>query len=297
VGCGMKNKQLGVFYILLSGFFFASMSLFVKLAGDLPSMQKVLFRNLIALAIALMVIQRSGLHFTWQRKNFPLLIIRSLAGTLGIVCNFYALDHMILSDATILNKLSPFFVIIFSRIILKERIKLQQIFYVVGAFMGAALIVKPSFSEITPLPNLLALVGGISAGFAYTIVRILGNRGIPAPIIVAFFSLFSTLFAVPFVLFSYESMTLMQWMYLLLAGITAAGGQFSITKAYSYAPAKEISVFDYAQVLFTSILSIVFFAQFPDAASLTGYVIIALMAVLMFFHNKREVQDLPLSTL
>lgn len=275
-------------YILLSGFFFAVMMVFVKLAGPLPSMQKALFRNIIALVAALMILRRSKTRFTWKREDFPILLLRGLAGTIGLVANFYAVDHLILSDATILNKLAPFSVIIFSRIFLKEKITPVQILLVFGAFFGASLVVKPSFSNTDLFPYLIGLLGGISAGAAYTCIRELGNRKMPAPVIVAFFSLFSTLAIIPFVIADHQSMEGNQILFLLLAGICATGGQFSITKAYSYAPANEISVYDYTQILFASLLSVFIFNEYPDIISIIGYIIVTAMAVLMFLYSKRK---------
>lgn len=284
----MHNKPLGVLYIVVSGFFFALVMLFIKLAGPLPTMQKALFRNFIALVIALMIMARTKTRFVWRREDFPILLLRSLAGTIGLVANFYAVDHLILSDATILNKLAPFFVIIFSRIFLKEKISLVQMLLVFGAFWGVSLVVKPVFSDTRAAPYLIGIVGGVGAGAAYTCVRVLGTRKVPAPVIVAFFSLFSTLVIVPFVIADHQSMQSYQVGFLLLAGISAAGGQFSITKAYSYAPAKEISVYDYTQVLFASLLSILIFGEYPDATSIGGYLIVIAMAALMFLYSKRK---------
>lgn len=284
----MQNKQLGVLYIVLSGFFFALVMLFIKLAGPLPTLQKALFRNIIALGIALMLLKKTKTPFAWKKQDFPVLLLRSLAGTIGMVANFYAVDHLILSDATILNKLAPFFVIIFSRIFLKEKVTTAQMVLVFGAFLGASLVVKPAFSNTDPFPYLIGILGGIGAGAAYTCVRELGTRSIPAAVIVAFFSLFSTLVITPFVIADHQSMGADQILFLLLAGISAAGGQFSITKAYAYAPAKEISVYDYTQILFASLLSIFIFSEYPDATSIGGYLIVTAMATLMFFYNKRK---------
>ena len=75
-------------------------------------------------------------------------------------------------------------------------------------------------------------------------------------------------------IFTYEAMTVKQLICLLMAGAAAAGGQFSITAAYFHAPAKEISVFDYTQVIFAAILSFLFFRDLPDIWSFVGYVII-----------------------
>ena len=94
-----------------------------------------------------------------------------------------------------------------------------------------------------------------------------------------FFSTFSTLVCLPFFLASYQPMTIKQLLFLLGAGLAATGGQLSITAAYTYAPAKEISVYDYTQVIFAAIWGFLFFGQIPDAWSVIGYVIIIGAAV------------------
>ena len=83
-------------------------------------------------------------------------------------------------------------------------------------------------------------------------------------------------------------MTLFQFLVLIGAGIAAAGGQFSITAAYCYAPAREISIFDYTQIIFASILGFVLFGQIPDIWSAIGYVVICSAAVAMFFYNSKR---------
>ena len=83
-------------------------------------------------------------------------------------------------------------------------------------------------------------------------------------------------------------MTLSQLLCLLGAGLSASGGQFAITAAYSYAPAKEISVYDYSQIIFAAALGYFMFGQIPDTLSFIGYLIIVSMAVLMFFYNRKK---------
>ena len=70
--------------------------------------------------------------------------------------------------------------------------------------------------------------------------------------------------------------------------MAAAGGQFSITAAYSFAPARELSVYDYTQVLFSALLGFLFFRQTPDLISWLGYAVICGAGVLMFLYTKRQ---------
>ena len=284
----MKDKYKGIIYILLAAFGFAMMSTFVRLAGDVPSIQKSFFRNLVALICASIIMVKNKVGFSGDKKNLGLLIVRSTCGTIGILCNFYAVDHLLLSDATMLNKMSPFFAIVFSYIFLREKVNLVQIFSVVGAFVGCLFIIKPSAS-MDAFPALIGLIGGMGAGAAYTAVRRLGQRGEKGPFIVFFFSAFSCVVVLPYVLFNYQPMTTMQLVYLLLAGVSAAVGQFSVTAAYCYAPAKEISVYDYSQVIFSAILGFFLFNQVPDRYSVLGYVLICGMAIYMFLYNTGKI--------
>ncbi len=282
----MKSKNKAILYILCSAFCFALMNTFVKLSGDIPSIQKSFFRNFVALLFAAFIIIREQNGFKIQKRNLPFLFIRSFMGTIGILCNFYAVDHLLLSDASMLNKLSPFFAILFSYLFLKEKLKLYQVFGILAAFVGALLIVKPGFS-ISAFPAFIGVFGGLSAGAAYTAVRYLGQRGEQGAMIVLFFSGFSCLVTLPVLLFDYTPMSIYQVLMLLLAGLSAAGGQFSITAAYSNAPAREISVYDYTQVIFSALLGFILFSQVPDIISILGYIIICGVSVVMYKLNMK----------
>lgn len=283
----LSSYKKGIFLIILSGFGFAVMNICVTLAGDLPLFQKALFRNGGAMLLALFVFLKSGDKPLVDKKSLGLLLLRASFGSVGLFANFYALDHMMVSDASMLNKLAPFFTLICSAIFLKEKTTLRQYLYVAGAFIGTLFIVKPAggFTE-EAFASFIAVLGGIGAGCAYTLVRLLGKRGMPSSQIVFGFSLVSTLIAIPFVIMDHAPMTLQQVLILILASLGATTGQFCITLAYKAAPSKEISIFDYFSVMFSAIFGFAFLGQVPDVISFIGYMIIFVMAYLMYLYNK-----------
>ncbi|MBQ6554979.1 MAG: DMT family transporter [Firmicutes bacterium] len=285
----MTKKHKAILYIITSAFCFALMNCFVKLAGDVPTMQKSFFRNFIAFITAALILVTSKTKTKPKLSDIPYLFVRSAAGTVGILCNFYAIDHMAaISDASMLNKMSPFFAIVFSFLILREKPKLFQTIGVITAFIGSLFIIKPSLDFTDTLPAFIGFTGGMGAGLAYTFVRILSGRGVAGAWIVVFFSAFSCLITVPALLLHYSPMTLNQLLMLLGAGLAATGGQFSITAAYSNAPAKEISIYDYSQIIFAAMLGFFLFGDMPDMFSILGYVIILGASVTVFIFNKRE---------
>lgn len=283
----MNNRRQGILYIIMAGFFFALMTFFVRLSGDLPTMEKAFFRNAVAAIIAFGTLVKSKEKFVFKKENIPDLFMRSLCGTLGLICNFYAIDKLNIADANILNKLSPFFAILMSYFILKEKANKIEWLSVIVAFTGALFVVKPSFN-MQFVYAMIGVCGGLGAGIAYTFVRKLGQKGERGPMIVLCFSVFSCVVTLPFLIFQYKPMSLLQFAFLILAGVAAAGGQFSITKAYTKAPARDISVFDYTQVLFAALLGFLFLDQIPDILSLIGYAIIIGSAVFKWAYIRKQ---------
>ena len=279
----MKQNNIikGIFHIVLAALFFSLMSVFVRMAGDLPTMQKAFFRNAIAVGIAFYLLKQSKTEMKLPKGSLFSLCMRSIFGTLGILCNFWALDHLGIADANMLNKMSPFFAMLMSIWILHEKPSLLEVACIIGAFIGVLFVVKPS-GGMQAFPALIGLLGGLAAGTAYTYVRKLGKAGVPGALIVLFFSLFSTIATLPSMFIGYQPMSLQQWIILLLAGMSATGGQLNITAAYSYAPAAKISVFDYTQILFAAIFGIVLFHEMPDLLSWMGYFIIIGVAILKY---------------
>ena len=284
-----RDKKLGVVFIICSAFCFALMNLFIRLAGDIPTLQKCFFRNFFALLIAGSALLRSHTPLRIGKGNLKYLLTRSIAGGLGMVGNFYAVDHMAISDASMLNKLSPFFAIIFSYVLMHESASAADWLSVAAAFTGALFVVKPTFG-FEMIPALAGVMGGFGAGLAYANVRKLGTRGENSMIIVAFFSAFTTFWLLPFLLLHYHPMTARQWCFMLLTGAAAAGGQIFITKAYAKAPAKEISVYDFSIVIFAAVFGFLFLGQMPDLFSAAGYIIIIGTAVLKWRYTQRHTQ-------
>lgn len=289
------NHLIGILCVIIAAFGFSLMTFFVRQSGDLPTLQKAFFRNAFAAIIAIVSLivtgrrekRRRGVSREQQPFDAELsekryfikpgcgkdIFFRCLFGTSGMIANFYAVDHLGIADANMLNKLSPFFAILLSIPILKEKPTRLDWASVLIAFLGSLLIIRPG-SNLTLVPALLGLYGGFGAGTAYVFVRALGRKGERTSVIVLCFSLFSCAVTLPQLIFAFHPMTGQQWLILCLAGISAAIGQFGITTAYKYAPAKDISVFDYTQVIFAALLGILFLGETPVPLSILGYIII-----------------------
>ncbi|MBR5067057.1 MAG: DMT family transporter [Lachnospiraceae bacterium] len=284
----MKDNLKGIICIIIAAAGFSLMTFFVRLSGDIPTMQKAFFRNAFALVIAIITLLVKKQKFEIKKDFGADIFFRCLFGTTGLIANFYAIDKLALADANMLNKLSPFFAIILSIPLLKEKPSKTDVIATIIAFAGALFIIRPTPQNMVLVPSLIGLYGGFGAGCAYAFVRRATKKGAATPVIVICFSLFSCMLTLPFMVFRYVHMTPLQLLILMAAGLSAAVGQFAITSAYKFAPAKKLSVFDYIQVLFAAAWGIIFLQETPTILSVIGYVIIIGVAVIRWEKARRE---------
>jgi len=285
----VSDKNKGILLMLISSMGFSLMAMFVKLAGDISSIQKTLIRNAVSMVIAFGFVVYYKERLLGKKENQKFLLLRSVLGAAGVILNFYAIDHLVLSDADMLNKMSPFITIIFAAIFLKEFVVRFQIVSIIIAFLGSLFIIKPTFN-LDMIPYMAGILSAVFAGGAYTVLRLLGNKE-QFYTVVFYFSSFTTVTLLPYVIIFYEPMTLKQWIYLLAGGFFATIGQFGITVSYKYAPPKEVSIFSYATVVYAGIISIVMFGEIPDLWSILGYIAIFGASFYMFIRNNKDFKE------
>jgi drug/metabolite transporter (DMT)-like permease len=268
----MTSSHRAVVFMLGSAAAFAVMGACVKAADAVPLVEKVMVRNLITLVIAGWLAIRSGRRLLGHRRNQMLLLARSLFGIAGVSCYFYAIDHLILADAAMLTKVSPFFVAVFAAAFLGERSSWGVMLAMVVAFIGGLLIIKPRF-DLSVVPALIGLGSSLFAGGAYTVLRALRTREATVTI-VYYFSLVSVLATAPLVAADPYLPQAAEWLLLLGIGVGAAVGQLGLTVAYRSAPAAQVSIYSYSTILFSALLGLVVWGEIPDPASLIGGVLI-----------------------
>lgn len=283
----MNNTKKAIACMISSAFFFALMSFFVKYASGVPMFQKAFFRNAIAALVALPLFLKGHYSFNIGKDNLKLLLCRVSFGAFGMLCNYYALDHMSLPDANMLNKTSPFFSMLAAMLILGERPTKKDWTALVVAFIGVLLIMKPSL-DVHFFYAVIGIAGGFGAGTAYAFVRKLGKAGVENSIIVLAFSLFTCIITAPVSIYEGINISLHDLVILIMVGVSAAAAQFSVTAAYSLAETRVVSIYGYTQIIFAALLSMIFFNEMPDALSLAGYVIIIAGAVFRQYGGGRK---------
>ncbi len=283
----MQNKRQGILLILVSSLFFAIMAAAVKAVPNIPLPEKIFFRNVIGLVAVGIPMARQGISF--KPNNTKLVLLRFVLGLSGVAMYYQSISMLQLSDAVIINKLSPFFVLILSVIFLKEKIKQYQIGALVLAIAGAMLVVKPGFN-FDLLPAVIGITGAFFAGSAYTTIRKLSAFDKPQ-VIVFYFCLLSTLATIPFIVAGqFVVPTWTELGFLLIIGLAALMAQIAMTNAYRHAPASQLAIYTYANVVFSIFFGIVLWAEIPDLWTLAGAGIIITASLINTYGNFKQAQ-------
>lgn len=283
----MDNKPKAIILMLVSALAFSIMGAMVKLSGDIPLFEKVFYRNLVSLIMAYIMIKNKKTSFFGKKENQKYLLSRSLLGLIGVILSFYALNNLVLSDANMLNKISPFFVTLFAAFFLKEKLSKIQIPVLIIVFTGALFIIKPQFN-LSVLPSLSGFISAMCAGAAYTLIRFLRERE-KAPTIVFYFSFVSIIVMFPLMMMNYQKPTIIQFIYLICVGMFAGIGQLCLTNAYKYAPAAEVSIYVYTSIVFSAIIGFIVWSELPDYLSVIGTVIIISAAIFTYTYNRKRI--------
>ncbi len=278
-----KNKFAAITFMLISALSYSIMQFCVKLTPDIPIMEKILIRNFFSMIIAFIIIKRKKLLLFGEKKNQKYLFGRTLGGYLGMNLFFIGTMKVTLSAAAIINKLSPFVVMILAYFFLKERITKYHIIALVLSLFGSWLVVKPQFNTAF-MPIILLVISAILSGIAFTSLRALGDKENEYTI-VFHYSFISVIISLPFLLFNFILPDFKSTLILLSVGIFAAIGQIALTYAYRLAPASEVSIYDYSNIIFSSIIGYIFLKEKLDLLEIIGIVIIIISSIIVYKVN------------
>lgn len=266
---------------------FAINSAFIKGIHGIPQEEEeVFYRSIMIFITSIVIIFKTKASLFWKKGNRFSLLGRDAFETLGAIASYFAVGHMILSNAVIISELCPFFIIIFSAVFLKEKFKSIHIIAILIAFSGMIFIVNPTNVHMAIIPASIALFGAIFNGLSYVLVRHLGHKEKPKTIIF-FMALTSLAFTVPSMLVDYVPLTSTDLLLLLAAGCAYSAAEVLGILAYKCAPAREISVFSYSDAIFSAVFLFLIFGKLPASIEYIGYILIITGAIILYIYNNK----------
>jgi drug/metabolite transporter (DMT)-like permease len=266
--------------MLVGTLFFSVMSVLAKLAGErLPTMELVLARVVVTLVMSCWAIRSLGIYPWGQNKK--LLLVRGFAGFMGLSCYFYAINHLPLADATVIQFCNPMLAALIAVFALKERLRGLDLLATLFSMAGVVLVAQPTFLfargvPLDPVAVTIGVVGAIFSAIAYVVIRRLGSTE-HHMVVVFYFPLVTGPASIP--LLAYEGVVLpegIEWLLLLGIGVAAQLGQIEITKGFKLETAGRASSVTYIQIVLAYTWGILLFGEYPNAISIIGAVLVVL---------------------
>lgn len=259
-------------WMLVASLLFACMGVCVKFASaHFGSAEIVFWRGFIALLMMSAVVhsQRISLRTPHWRRQFS----RGISGFIALVLYFYAIALLPLATAVTINYTAPLFLSVLLVVSCKEKPRRHLFMAVALGFIGTAVLLQPTFSWALWLPIGVAILSALMASVAYLNVRELGALGEHEARTVFYFSLFTTLGSLPWLLYSRQrwlDISYQEWGLLLGVGIFGGCAQLAMTRAYRYGKTLVSASLAYFTVIFSSLFGWLFWSEPLEFHTLSG---------------------------
>ncbi len=266
--------------MLLGTLFFSLMTVFAKLGSQrLPTMELVLARVIVTLVMSWWAIRRLGIH-PWGNDK-KLLLLRGFAGFMGLSCYFYAIDHLPLADATVIQFCNPMIAALIAVFVLHEPLRGASVISTILSIAGVILVAQPTFLfargiALDPVAVAVGFIGAVFSAVAYVVIRRLGSTE-HYMVVVFYFPLVTGPASLP--VLALEGFVLPQgveWLYLLGIGVAAQLGQIEITQGFKLETAGRASGVTYLQIVLAYTWGILLFHEYPNALSVLGAILVVL---------------------
>jgi drug/metabolite transporter (DMT)-like permease len=257
---------------------FAAMSMFVHLAQPYCDWQvTAIARSSVALIVTAISALASGVPFILWRP--ATIWLRSIAGSVSIICTFFALARLPVSDVLTLTNMFPVWIALLSWPVLGERPTAGIWLAVFMSCVGVVLIEQPHLAQKNSA-IFCALAASLCTALAMMGLNRLG--GIDPRAVVVHFSGVSILFGLA-AFFTFERASPVHELWrgqavgvLLAIGVAATIGQLLLTKAFGAGSAAPVSVIGLTQIVFAVIFEIVVWSRQYDRSTVTGMAFIVL---------------------
>jgi len=259
--------------MLGSAMAFGLMAVAIRLASAyVPTQEIAFFRSSFGLLALLPVLLRHNCRSVLYTRQLPRYLLRSGMGFCSMLCGFWALAHLPLSQAVALSYSTPLFVTLGAVLWLGEIVRIRRWVAVIVGFIGVLVIVRPGADSFTAGALVAVLAAVISAMVAIQLKQLTGLDN-PDTVV-----LYTYVFWVPLslisALFVWVWPTGLAWVWLAITGIMGTAGQLLWMRALHIGEVSALTPISFTQLPLVAALSWLLFAEVPDRWTVLGALII-----------------------
>ena len=274
-------------FMVISALGFSLMALCVKLASlrGFPVLELIAARAMVSLILSYWDVKRLGIS-PWGTER-TLLWLRGIVGFLALIAVYKGLTLLPLAEATLIQYLNPIFTALLAFLFLREKIDKNTLLCLFFGLAGLLIISQPQMLGGQPLPIegvLIALLGAVGSGAAYTLLRRLSNEEHPS-VIILYFPMVCLPATIVFGWQSFIMPTGWEWVLLAAIGVFTQIGQVGLTRGVALASAGRATAYSYIQVVFASILGAIFLGESLSTTTAIGASLIIVGALI---NNRKQ---------
>ena len=267
-----------MFALLASGFFSSQDALVKWLSTDFSLFQLLFIRSAIGV-IGLCTIIR--IRYGWaglvtHRPGGHML--RALSNLIAFLCYYFAISRMPLADATSLVLGYPLFLALLSGMFLGEHPRGRQVLALIAGFIGVLFVVQPSGGEVDWLGASAAVLGSLMFAALALQTRLLSKTESTELMVFSAALSFLVVTTLPFI---WQSVTVIEFVLMMLMGGAGILGQYCLVSGYRYAPVYFVGALEYTGLIWAILFGWWLFNDFPSLVVLGGATLIVVSGMVI----------------
>ncbi len=254
--------------MVIAGLNFVAVTAIVKHIGPaIPPQQAAFLRYLLGLVFVLPML-RPIFRVSMSRQMLILFTWRSVAHAGAVICWFFAVTRITIAEVTSMNYLAPIGVTVGAALFLGEKLAYRRILAVLVALVGAVIILRPGFRELSD-GHLAMLLAALFFSVSFLTAKRLSDT-MNAAVIVGILSVSVTVIMLPFALAVWVPPSTTQLLWLFFVSLFATAGHYTMTLAFRCAPVSVTQPVLFLQLVWSSILGVILFSEPSDIWVVTG---------------------------
>ena len=307
-----NDNAKGILFILFGMAIFSIQDALIKFVYNDSSLYELYFgRTFVAFTLLLtfMFFKKKKLIL---KTHYPFLtILRVILFFFGFSFFYIALTYMDLAMANALFFCCPFFMSIFAKIFLKEKIGIRRWSAIIVGFVGVFIVLNPDFNNFN-IANLAPVACALCYAGSMIILKITNDKdNVYSQMIHLYIGalLISSIFffligdgkfddfsnpSMQFIFREWWTNPQKAWPIIIAMGVCGSLAFAFVFNAYNIASPSLISLFEYSLILYSIIIGYLLFQEVPSLRTLLGASIIVSAGIYIYFREKIKSQ--PIAT-
>ena len=263
-----------ILWMVVTGVLFVAVTATVKHgAQGLPAAESAFLRYVLGI-VFLIPMLRPLAEAKLTRRQKKLFWLRGFCHSLAIILWFFAMTRITIAEVTAMNYMTPIYITIGAALFLGERLASRRILAIIAGFLGALIILRPGFRELTD--GHMAMIGAaMFFAVSYLTAKRMADE-VSATAIVAMLTITVTICLAPFAAAVWVMPTLTQVFWMFVVAVLATAGHYTMTLAFAAAPVSVTQPVVFLQLVWSVLTGALLFAEPADGwVILGGAVIVA----------------------